>query len=46
MYKIYARPNLHNLLLAQVHYHYIMPCSDLALSQSERALYRQQTEGI
>ena len=43
---IFALPNLHNLVLARGHYRCMMPCSNLALSQSERALYRQQIKAI
>ena len=32
-------PNLHNPYSARRHYGCVMPCSDLALSQSEHALY-------
>ena len=42
----FALPNLHNLVLARGHYRCMMPCSNLALSQSERALYRQQIKAI
>ena len=43
---IYALSNLHNLSLARGHYRCIMPCADLVLSQSECALYRQQSKAI
>ena len=46
MYTIYARPNFHNLLLARGELPLYYALSDLALSQSERALYWQQTKGI
>ena len=32
--------------VARGHYHCKMPCFDLALGHSERALYRQQTKAI
>ena len=32
--------------VARGHYRCIMPCFDLALGHSERALYRQQTKAI
>lgn len=46
MRDIFALPNLHNLVLARGHYRCMMPCSSLALSQSNRALYRQQIKAI
>ena len=46
MRDIFALPNLHNLVLARGHYRCMMPRSNLALSQSERALYRQQIKAI
>ena len=46
MRDIFALPNLHNLVLARGHYRCMMPCSDLAPSQSESVLYRQQIKAI
>ena len=46
MCDICALPNLHNMFLARGHYCCEMPSSDLAPSQSECPLYRQQTKAI